>query len=161
MDICYKIKKIVQQWKYRKLKKGDNSRINIGVYINRPENMMIGNNSYINGGNFSIGDKSKIIIGNDCLISYNVHFRTMSHNYKDKNIPINKQGEFQKDIVINDVVWVGYGAQIMPGITLHKGCVVGAGAVVTKDVPEYAVVGGVPAKILKYREYVDREGSKR
>ena len=75
------------------MKKGDNSRINIGVYINRPENMMIGNNSYINGGNFSIGDKSKIIIGNDCLISYNVHFRTMSHNYKDKNIPINKKKE--------------------------------------------------------------------
>ena len=54
-------------------------------------------------------------------------------------------------IVVEDDVWIGYGATIMPGVHMGQGCVVGAGALVTKDVPPYAVVGGVPAKIIEYR----------
>lgn len=58
-------------------------------------------------------------------------------------------------IIIQNDVWVGHGATIMPGITLHNGCVVAAEAVVTKDVPPYAIVGGNPARILRYRFDVD------
>lgn len=54
-------------------------------------------------------------------------------------------------IVIGDDVWIGYGATILSGVTLGKGCVVGARALVCKDVPPYAVVAGVPARIIKYR----------
>ena len=104
--------------------------------------MKIGDNTYINGGVFSISENSKICIGNDCLISYNVHFRTVSHYYENKNELIRNQGEFEKDIIIEDDVWVGYGAQIMPGVTVHRGAVIGAGAVVTRDVLPYTVVGG-------------------
>lgn len=121
---------------------GDNSRINLGVQISNPQNMKIGDNTYINGGVFSISENSKICIGNDCLISYNVHFRTVSHYYENKNELIRNQGEFEKDIIIEDDVWVGYGAQIMPGVTVHRGAVIGAGAVVTRDVLPYTVVGG-------------------
>lgn len=151
MNVVWHIKNIVQKIKYRKIIIGENSRINLGVIINNPKNITIGNNTYINGGVFTVGDNSRIVIGNDCLISYNVHVRTKTHKYIDKNILIRKQGELEKDIVIEDDVWIGYGAQIMPGVTLHKGCVVGAGAVVTKDVAEYTVVGGVPAKVIKKR----------
>ena len=56
--------------------------------------MKIGDNTYINGGVFSISENSKICIGNDCLISYNVHFRTVSHYYENKNELIRNQGEF-------------------------------------------------------------------
>lgn len=61
---------------------------------------------------------------------------------KIKNELIRNQGEFEKDIIIEDDVWVGYGAQIMPGVTVHRGAVIGAGAVVTRDVLPYTVVGG-------------------
>lgn len=142
MNLAFHLKKLIQDFRYRKMIIGEASRINLGVRINRPDRMMIGNNSYINGGVFSIGPDSNISIGNDCLISYEVHFRTITHIYENRDVLIREQGHVEKNIVVEDDVWVGYGAQIMPGVSLHKGCVVGAGAVVTKDVPEYAVVGG-------------------
>lgn len=142
MGMVWRVKKLIQDFRYRKIDIGENSRINLGVQINNPQNMKIGDNTYINGGVFSIGENSKIHIGNDCLISYNVHFRTASHHYENKNELIRKQGEFEKDITIEDDVWVGYGAQIMPGVTIHSGAVIGAGAVVIRDVAPYTVVGG-------------------
>lgn len=151
MDVLFHIRKFYQDYRYRKLKKGCNTRINLGVQISAPERMSIGNNTYINGGVFAIGNNSRIIIGSNCLISYNVHFRTISHCYKNKNVLISEQGHHEDNIIVEDDVWVGYGAQILPGITLHTGCVVGAGAVVTHDVPAFAVVGGVPARVIKYR----------
>lgn len=142
MSMVWRIKKLIQDYRYRKVDIGDNSRINLGVQISNPQNMKIGDNTYINGGVFSISENSKICIGNDCLISYNVHFRTVSHYYENKNELIRNQGEFEKDIIIEDDVWGGYGAQIMPGVTVHRGAVIGAGAVVTRDVLPYTVVGG-------------------
>ena len=152
MDLLFHFKNTLQKYRYRNLKLGENSRLNLGVKINAPERMTIGDNTYINGGIFSIGPNSNIMIGNDCLISYNVHFRTTSHFYLNKNELIRNQGHKESSILVEDDVWIGFGAQIMPGITLHKGCVVGAGAVVTHDVPSYAVVVGVPAHIIKFRE---------
>ena len=55
------------------------------------------------------------------------------------------------DIIVKDDVWIGENALIMSGVTLGQGCIVAAGAVVTKDVPPYAIVGGVPAKVIRYR----------
>lgn len=142
MSMLWRIKKLIQNYRYKKLNIGENSRINLGVQISNPQNMKIGNNTYINGGVFSISENSKIYIGNDCLISYNVHFRTSSHYYENRSELIKNQGEFEKDIIIEDDVWVGYGAQIMPGVTVHRGAVIGAGAVVIRDVSPYTVVGG-------------------
>lgn len=151
MDIFYNLKKLMQAYRYRHLKKGHGARINVGVSISNPKNVIIGENSYINGGWLSVGKSSKIIIGNNCLISYNVHFRTMTHRYEKKDKLIRLQGEYEKDIVIEDDVWIGFGVQIMPGVTVHTGAVVGAGAVVTHDVDPYTVVGGIPARKIKER----------
>lgn len=62
------------------------------------------------------------------------------------------QGHIHQNICIGDDVWIGYGAQVMGGVTIGSGSIVGAGAIVTKDVPEYTVVAGVPAAIISVRD---------
>lgn len=64
---------------------------------------------------------------------------------------MNQQGEIYRPIYINDNVWIGYGVTILKGVHIGKGAVCAAGAVVTHDVPDYAIVGGVPAKIIRFR----------
>lgn len=152
MGLINYIKKHNHKKYIKEVKKGNNVSINIGTILKNPHNIIIGSNTYINGGYLFAGEKSKIIIGEDCLISYNVHIRTTTHNYKKKSIKIREQGNIEKDIKIEDDVWIGFGAQIMPGVTLHTGCVIGAGAVVTKDVDEYTVVAGVPARKISERK---------
>lgn len=119
--------------------------------VGYPSNITIGENSYINGGYIQASPNARIVIGENCLISYNVHIRTGMHNYQDKNTLIKDQGGSEKDVTIGDDVWIGFGAQIMPGVRIADGCVIGAGAVVTKDTEPYGVYGGVPAKIIKRR----------
>lgn len=117
-----------------------------------PENVWIGKNTFINAGSYLIASEhAKIVIGDDCLISYNVHMRTDAHNYLDKSVPMREQGFTEKDIIIGNDVWIGFGAQVMAGVTLADGCVIGAGAVVTRDTEPYGVYVGVPARLIKYR----------
>ena len=76
-----------------------------------------------------------------------------NHAFDRTDIPMNQQGFTpEKPIVIEDDVWIGARVIILPGVHIGTGAVVGAGAVVTKDVPDYAVVGGNPARILKMRK---------
>jgi acetyltransferase-like isoleucine patch superfamily enzyme len=131
--------------RFRKVRKGRNVVILHGVSIKYAENVSIGDNSYVNGGMLIAGQSSRIVIGRDCLLSYQVHLRTTTHCFRDKDRLIRDQGLREADIVIGDDVWIGYGAQIMSGVTVGTGAVVGAGAIVTKDVEPYAVVAGVPA----------------
>lgn len=127
------------------------------VVLRYPKNIYIGKGSYVNGGMLHAGHKSRIIIGDNCLISYNVFFRTESHNYDSVGL-INTQGHWEDDITIENDVWIGAGV-IIPhgGITIGTGAVVGAGSVVTKDIPPYTVVGGVPAREIKKRKINDEE----
>ncbi|TMU84149.1 CatB-related O-acetyltransferase [Bacillus sp. BHET2] len=126
----------------------------VGPYtvIANPENIRVGRNTYINGGYLLAGKTSRISIGESCLISYNVHLRTDMHKFLDKEIEIINQGDLEKNIVIGNDVWIGFGVQVMPGVKIGNGAVIGAGSIVTKDIPDYAVVAGVPAKVIKYRE---------
>ena len=117
-----------------------------------PQNISIGSNTYVNGGFLIAGANSRIRIGQDCLISYNVHCRTDSHNFRSKDQLIRSQGHSEADISIGNDVWVGFGAQIMSGISVGDGAVVAAGAVVTKDVEPYSIVAGVPAAVISRRE---------
>lgn len=119
----------------------ENGKINVGANTSFNSNVHI--NSSICG---------EIIIGNNCLIGPNVVMRTAGHNFERVDIPIRKQGHICKNIIIHDDVWVGSNAVILGGVIIGKSAVIGAGAVVTKDVPEFAVVGGVPARIIKYRK---------
>lgn len=116
-----------------------------------PEHVFIGEGSYINGGMILASPNAKIVIGKNCMISYAVHLRTDMHIHDSIDEPMQLQGILEKDIVIGDDVWVGYGAQILSGVIVGSHSIVAAGAVVTKEVPPYAIVGGVPARVLRYR----------
>ena len=112
------------------------------VILQYPKHITIGDNSYINGGWLCASPNAYIKIGDNCLISYQVHLRTDMHIYKERDILIREQGHQEADIIIENDVWIGYGAQIFGGVTLGEGCVVGAGTIVTKDVMPYQVVVG-------------------
>ncbi len=143
----------VSLYKTRKCAKRHPGLKHIGhqVYFDNIQNIIIGKNTQINGGDFLTKKGGMIKIGDNCMISYDVVMRTDMHNYSDIDIPMINQGVKTANIVIGNDVWIGQGAIVMPGVTVHDGAVIGARAVVTKDVPEYCVVAGVPAKIIKKR----------
>ena len=115
------------------------------------------------GGNITIGSYSTVnpytvIYGQgNTLIGHGVRIAALTtiipsnHIFKDKNIPIFKQGLTSKGIIIDDDVWIGTGVRILDGVHVRRGCVIGAGSVVTKSTIENGVYVGVPAKLLRKR----------
>ena len=109
----------------------------------------------------SYSNEDKIYIGNFVSIAEKVCFIVNSEHYlnhistypyKVNCLELDTTESFGKgNIVVDDDVWIGYGSTIMSGVHIGQGAVVAAGSVVTKDVPPYAIVGGVPAKVIKYR----------
>lgn len=77
---------------------------------------------------------------------------THTHCIDRIDIPMSRQGSIVKKVCIGNDVWIGMRSIIMPGVKIGDGAVIGAGAIVTKDVPAFAIVGGVPAKVIKYRK---------
>jgi len=92
-----------------------------------------------------------ITIGNGVRIATSTVIVSSNHIFKDISIPIYKQGMDAKGIYIGSDVWIGANCTILDGVTIGKGAVIAAGAVVNKNVDDYSVVGGVPIKVLKYR----------
>ena len=96
--------------------------------------------------------KGGITIGNNVIFGPKTTIWTYNHNYKsDKFIPYFND-DILKKVVVEDNVWIGLGAILMPGVTVSEGAIIGAGAVITKDVPKCAIVGGNPFRILGYRD---------
>ncbi|MCA9936785.1 MAG: hypothetical protein KC415_22775 [Anaerolineales bacterium] len=85
---------------------------------------------------------------------------TRKHGFADVQRPISEQGYTNAPIVIEDDVWIGFQAVILPGVTVGKGSIIGAGAVVTKDVPPYSIMGGVPARLIRQRELPSSQESR-
>ena len=121
-----------------------------GLIINFPENVKLGNNLICNR-NVSITARSGVTLGNDVMLGPNVVINDSNHQFIDRDTPITKQGHTAKEIVIEDDVWIASNSVILKGVHIGKGAVVAAGSVVTKDVPPYAVVAGVPARRIKNR----------
>lgn len=145
------ISKIFQFLIFLKFKKfGSNSSITYPSIFKGIKNISIGSNTDI-GAFVHIWGNGGVNIGNRVLIASHVTITSLTHDYSFKIIK-NAPG-ISSPIFIEDDVWIGSHSVIMPGVTLGQGAVVGAGAIVTKDVPPYAVVIGVPAKIVKYRKF--------
>jgi len=90
-------------------------------------------------------------IGRNVLIGPHVCIHTTNHNYNDKLTAIKFQGNTPEPVIIEDDVWVGANCVILPGVRLGRGCVVGAGSIVTRSVPSYCVAVGNPAHVIKAR----------
>ena len=179
MNILGKIRyRLVQIWRARKARIGWHG-VFLGSHLafrNRKDGIIeIGNRSRVEdhtsfcfnkideslpviriGRNVSIGKWndfgcSKLIeIGDDVTTAPYVHFTDRNHGYEDVTVPIIHQKSWVKGpIRIGRGSWIGFGAQIMSGVSVGRHCVVGAGAVVTRDVPDFCVVGGNPARLLK------------
>ena len=163
-------------YKYRSKRKFVNNRFETGLKIEYPKNVRISSNSYFGlnckiyacetsiveiGENVSFNSNvminsrgiGKISIGNNVLIGPNVVIRSSNHNYENYHIPIINQGMTKGEIIIEDNVWISSNCVILPNCKIGEGSIVAAGAVVTKDIEPYSIVGGIPAKKIGNRDF--------
>lgn len=122
----------------------DTFRLFPPFYTDFGKNIKIGKNVFINSG-CHFQDQGGITIGNDVLIGHNVVIATINHDLA----PSQNRKNHYAPITISNNVWIGSNATILPGVTIGEWAVVAAGAVVTKNVEPYTVVGGNPAKLIK------------
>lgn len=145
------------------------------VEIGCPKNIVFGTNvSILSGGVFracdraelTIGDSfsangnvriiadcgGKVVIGSNVMIGPNVVIRSSNHRYERLDLPMSKQGHATGEISIGDDVWIAANAVILSNVKIGAHSIVAAGAVVTKNVPEYSIVAGIPAKVISTRK---------
>jgi galactoside O-acetyltransferase len=112
----------------------------------------IGNRVSINTGvSIIASDAGLIRIGDDVLIGPNVVLRASNHNFAEAKVPINQQGHSGGEIILENDVWLGANAAVVPDVRIGAHAIVAAGAVVTRDVESGTIVGGVPARLIKRR----------
>lgn len=162
-----------RMWFGRRFAHCDKLHIGFGSDFVRPSSMdftgtiLIAENCYFNadGGSIRVGHFTAfnkgvhinascggdIVIGAHCLVGPGVVMRTANHRYSLKDVCIQEQGHVPEDIIIEDDCWIGANAIMLGGVHIGRGAVIGAGSVVTKDIPSMAVAVGVPAKVIKYR----------
>lgn len=142
------------------LQTGKDASISFGKFV------WIGDGTKIrcHEGQVEIGDKTvmgqectisayrRVRIGEQCVIADRTMFIDFDHGVVDTERPIRQQGIYMEDVVVGSNVWIGYGACVLRGVSVGDNAVIGTNSVVTKDVPANAVVGGVPARILRMRE---------
>ena len=123
-----------------------------GIMIGAPEKFSIDSTSHLKSNTYIDCTWGGVTIGKFFFLGRGLTIFSSNHNYELGDYIPYSRTSIPKPVVIKDFVWCGANVTICPGVTIGEGVVIGAGAVVTKDVPDYAVVGGNPAKILKYRD---------
>jgi len=146
----------IRGWTARQLLDSTGVDVNIerGAYFGRGDGITLGNHSDI-GRDCAL--HGPVSIGNDSFMGPEVIIRADGHRFDRCDIPMRLQGVLNaRPVFIGNDVWIGTRAILLPGVTIGDHAIVGAGAVVTKDVPAWAIVGGNPARILRYREHVSQ-----
>lgn len=140
---------------------GINSEFRPGAYAEACSKISIGSNVVIRPGTFMFADPTdnggEIVIEDKVLIGPGVHFYTNNHKFDQVDRPIYDQGyplaTVENSIVLKSGCWIGGGVILLQGVTVGLNSVVAAGSVVTKSVPDFTLVGGVPARVLKKIKY--------
>ena len=130
---------------------GEGSGISWGCKFIDIESISVGKNTVLPNSTVFDG-RGGLEIGDNCMIGFQSIIVTSTHVSELTDIPMHEQGMYKKPIKIGDDVWMGTRVVVLPGATIGSHSIVGAGAVVTKDVPKWAVVGGVPARLIKMRK---------
>lgn len=135
----------------------------VSLFVNPLEDkaeLILGNGVLLGKYN-DFGCSNRIIIEDDVITAPYVHITDRDHNFEDVTTPIMWQGANSKGaVIIKKGCWIGFGAQIMSGIVIGQQSVVAAGSIVTKDVPDYSVVGGNPAKVIKKYNNITKKWEK-
>ena len=161
-------------WFRRRFKSGEHVFIGTGCEFLSPQTMCFEDSVAIGGGSFFSAEGGAIFvgsgtsfnanvhinasvggtiqIGDSCLIGPNVVMRTAGHRFDNPRIPIRQQGHIALDINIGNDVWIGAGAIVLGGVSIVIGAVIGAGAVVTKDIASMDVAVGIPARMIRSRK---------
>lgn len=135
-------------WVSRILKIGKDCKFQDQIYIGNGKGIEIGNHCQIN----EHVKLDNVKIGNYVMIARHVTFLGKKHNFNSLNVPMILQGMVESmPTVVEDDVWIGANAIVMPGLTIRKGSIVGAGAVLTKDTQPFSIMCGVPARLLRCR----------
>ncbi|MBD5558951.1 MAG: sugar O-acetyltransferase [Clostridia bacterium] len=130
----------------------DSFRLFPPFYTDCGINTQVGEGTFVNACcNFQ--DQGGIRIGNDCLLGHDIVIATLNH-VED---PLRRGDMTARMVIIEDYVWIGSHATICPGVTIGYGSIIGAGAVVTKDIPPLSVAVGVPARVIRQVEVSDQE----
>ncbi len=135
-----------------KLKKlGHNCRIYY-PYITNPTKVSLGHHVYVNRNCDFIATGGEITVGSFVMFGPGVKLIAQNHNVSDWTKPMILSNDYDSgNVIIEDDVWIGANTIVTSGVTVGRGSVIAAGAVVTKNVPPYSIVGGVPAKVMKFR----------
>ena len=140
---------------HRKFTLGHNSTIeDFSVINNGVGDVYIGENTRIGIGNTVIGP---VRIENDVIFAQNVTLSGLNHEYRDVTTPIHKQPINTAEIHVKSGSWIAANVVVTAGVTIGKNCVIAAGSVVTKDVPDYSIAAGNPAKVIKQYDFETRE----
>lgn len=135
----------------------ENSFIGAESFFQNPKNVVIGKDVHLGREGYYLSAGAPIVFGDYVMTGPQVMFITGNHRTDLigwRMIDIKgtmKSPENDQPIIVEDDVWIGARATVLKGVTIGRGAVVAAGSVVTKSVPPYAIVGGVPAKVIKYR----------
>jgi acetyltransferase-like isoleucine patch superfamily enzyme len=130
----------------------DFATINNGV-----GDVIIGDRTFIGMSNVIIGP---VKMGNDIMLAQNIVVSGLNHGYEDVNVPPSQQKVICKQINIADDVWIGANCVITAGVSIGKHSIIGAGSVVTKDIPDFSIAVGNPAKVIKVYNHVSKTWEK-
>jgi maltose O-acetyltransferase len=121
-----------------------------GRHISIDDNSGIGLNAYISGS---------VSIGKNVMMGQDVMIFSMDHDFSRTDIPMIDQGfQQEKQVIIGNDVWIGARVIVLPGVSIGSGVILGAGSVVTKDIPDWAIAVGNPARVVRYRRPGDHPG---
>lgn len=155
------------------LKSGKHLNIDTDVTIKNFKNILIGDNVFIGKGSFLYGNEGylkignnsgvntnvqlgasngELIIGDNVIIGANSVLRSSDHNYERIDVPIREQGHVSGKIEIEDDVWIGSNVVITSNVKIGRGSIIGAGSVVTHEIPPLSIAAGVPARVIKQRK---------
>lgn len=142
----------IQIGKKATVKFGRHSWIGDGTKIRCHEGEVEIGRKTVFGQECTISAYKRVRIGDECVIADRAMFIDFDHGVVEVERPIRAQGIYTREVEVGSNVWIGYGACILRGVKVGDNSIIGANAVVTKDVPANAVVGGIPARILRMRD---------